>query len=468
MMRARVPHDRLTRQELSWLLAQEARGAAKALREGVSHLTQPASDASAAAPPVALTLDALDDAISLLSDLQSAPPGRARHGRIDVASMMCELLPEARIAMEPGAGTEVFGDEADLRRMLLVLASQTQGNPNAATSAAAEISVRREDDMVRIAVNLGPDSSATAELERRWLHRMATRLGGRFELDGSTQSLLLPADGDEVSELRRELAQAQQLGEVYARELASVLAGAQRSEPPASDRGPVASGTPLHGLACLSLLMSRALRAHAEAQLEDATAAGSLLGEELPVARRLRQRGASLNELAGELLPLVEVQRIVEGTGEADAARVDVTGLAQECARGAAAKLHRLSLQIEVEATGPLWVVAPRRGLELLLSALCEHAMQASPRGSQLAVRCAASNESAVVWVEDSGPVVPEAQREAVLRLRTDPAAAGRPASVSLLGATILADALGLPIGLTEAPNGRSAVRVEVGRLLDR
>jgi hypothetical protein len=221
--------DRLTRQELSWLLAQEARGASKALRVGVTQLKQPLSTSAKAAPQVETTLDTLDDAIDMLTALQSGAAAGGRRGRIDLAALLYSIAPNARIAIEPGAGTEVFGEENELSRMLHVLVSQTNSSPSeGAETASPEISIRRERDWVRITVELGPDSSSTVELERRWLSRMATRHGGRLELDAGTQSIVLPADGAsdrrEVSELRKELEQAQQLGEAYARELAAVLA----------------------------------------------------------------------------------------------------------------------------------------------------------------------------------------------------------------------------------------------------
>src|SRR5688500_5593079 len=104
-----VSNERLTRQELSWLLAQEARGAAKALREGVGSLQQPQRMDSMA--PVETTLDELDDAIGKLSELQSGPRSAARRGRIDLAALLYQVAPNARISMQPGEGTEVFGEE---------------------------------------------------------------------------------------------------------------------------------------------------------------------------------------------------------------------------------------------------------------------------------------------------------------------------------------------------------------------
>ena len=241
--------DRLTRQELGWLLAQEARGAARKLREGVAQLTQPPPGPDVeirSAPAVETSLDALDDAITRLGELQMGAHAKVRRGRIDLAALLCEVAPNARIAMEPGAGTEVSGEEMELRRMLHLLVSQTNSTLADSESASPEVMIKREGQWVRISVELGPDSSATAELERRWLSRMATRHGGRLELEGGTESLLVPADrsGDEVNELRKELEQAQQLGEAYARELAAVFtSGELQSEQPRSSSQPPPTGT---------------------------------------------------------------------------------------------------------------------------------------------------------------------------------------------------------------------------------
>src|SRR5262249_2912596 len=179
-----------------------ARGAAKILRQDVTLLSQPPPP-DAAAPivvpdlRVATTLNALDDAIDMLSELETGPQGSkpaSRRGRIDLAAMLWEFAPTASISIEPGAGTEVFGEESELRRMLNVLLSQTNFAVGTQHEGTAAVRIRREADWIRITVNLGPDVSASTELERRWLSRMATRMGGRLDLEGGTMALLLPAD----------------------------------------------------------------------------------------------------------------------------------------------------------------------------------------------------------------------------------------------------------------------------------
>jgi hypothetical protein len=222
-----VTKGRLTRQELSWLLTQEAQNAAERLRSGVQVLRTQApppldetSDDSS--HRVDASLDALDDVMKMLSNLNqrssSAVTSPPRRGRIDLAALLWEIAPDARVSIEPGSGTEVFGDEADFRRMVQVMLGHASGEGSSAT-------VRRDGDDVRISVALGPDSSPTAETERAWLSRMAMRYGGRHELEGGTEQLIFPAEADNVEReaLRRELDEARRQGEVYARELAAVF-----------------------------------------------------------------------------------------------------------------------------------------------------------------------------------------------------------------------------------------------------
>src|SRR5436305_14704220 len=92
-----VRTGRLTRQERGWLLAQEARGAAKILRQDVTLLSQPPPpDAGVPILPdlrVETTLNVLDDAIDMLTALETGPPGSkraSRRGRLALAPRVCE------------------------------------------------------------------------------------------------------------------------------------------------------------------------------------------------------------------------------------------------------------------------------------------------------------------------------------------------------------------------------------------
>ena len=57
--------------------------------------------------------------------------------------------------------------------------------------------IRREGELVRLTVALGPDSSATGETEHAWLHRMALRYGGSLVLEGGQ---VTPAGSTAIAE----------------------------------------------------------------------------------------------------------------------------------------------------------------------------------------------------------------------------------------------------------------------------
>lgn len=437
-----MSHDRLTRHELTWLLAQEARGAAKTLRDEVVRVrpgvTEPAPE------PVETTLDALDDAIEMLSELNTGSRGKkARRGRIDLAALVYEIAPDARIAIEPGAGTEVFGDETDLRRMVNLLVTQA--------GSQAVVHIRRHRDWVKISVDLGPDVAAVGELERRWLARMATRHGGSFELEGGTQSILLQADGAsdqrEVHELRKELEQAQQLGEAYARELAAVLGGNEvRTEPPPASGG-VEGAARLDVMRGAFAAFERVCRGTAEAARADAVVAGKLEGGG-ELVQSLTRRAQGLSELASDLAAFSDCNADEIST------ELDLVALCGAAAQALEARASRRGVAIELSLPQRLRVVAAKGLLEVLLRQLLIHGVTASPRGGGVRLSAHLSEIGAVVSVEDAGPPVPEAARAAMLRHTVDPSSLGRPAGIWLLAAHVVAGALGSELELREGTHG--------------
>ncbi|HMJ11189.1 MAG TPA: ATP-binding protein [Polyangiaceae bacterium] len=448
-----MSNDRLTRQELSWLLAQEARGAARALREGVIQLKQP--ELRDNPPRVETTLDALDDAIGRLSELQAGGRGAPRRGRIDLAALLYQVAPSARIAMKPGDGTEVSGEENELRRMLHVLVNQTNSNPSdAAPSASPEVRIRREEDWVKISVELGPDASATAELERRWLSRMTLRHGGRLELEGGTQTIVLPADGsgEEVHELRKELVQAQQLGEAYARELAAVFAREQPvSEAPPAD-API-SVQRFEILKSVASALLRPMRGWLDAARTDAGLATEALGEQAQLTRNLLRRTTSGHELLGEL------NRVAECPVNEAARRFDLAALAREEAALAQARAARQGVQVQADLPENLEFEGQRSVVALLLRALLDHAILATPREGTVCLRLARAEGSVEVSTEDGGPAIPEAARADLLRQRVNPSSFGRPADLSLLIAEAASACLGSGLALEESTSGKTITR---------
>jgi two-component system OmpR family sensor kinase len=459
-----VSQERLTRHEISWLLAQEARGAARALREGVTQLRQGPGqppvivNTPSEAPAVETTLDALDDAISMLSDLNTAGRGaKARRGRIDLAALLMDLAPNTRLAIEPGAGTEVFGDEQDLKRMLNLLVTQA-GSEQA---GAATVTIRRQAEWVKVSVELGPDAGAQ-ELERRWLSRMATRHGGWVELEGGTQAIFLPADGAsdqrEVVELRKELEQAQQLGEAYARELASVLTvGDIRTEPPPAV-APRFGSQRFEALQSAALGLQRSLKGLVEGLRADASLATNELGEGSALAQNLHKRAAASAEIALDLT-LASDCPFDEPKSEAS-----VPELVRAAVVEAQVRAARHGVSVETKGPAELRINTRPKTLSALLRAMLHHAISATPRDGKVLL-CAYSVETGILLsTQDGGPSVTEAQRANVLQNRTDPSAFGRPSGVALLIAEAAAESLGATLELRDSTDGTT----EVWTLLSR
>jgi signal transduction histidine kinase len=465
-----VSKGRLTRQELGWLLTQEAQGAAERLRRGVQVLktkpppppvSPPDDESSPPSQPglgVEASLAALDDVMQMLSSLHAKPaPGRQRRGRIDIASLIWEVAPEARVAIEPGSGTEVFGDESEIRRMLHVLLGHGSG-------LGSSVTVKRDGDEVRIAVALGPDSSATADTERAWLSRMAIRYGGRYELEGGLESLTLPAGDaaarDERDALRKELDEARKQGEAYARELAAVFAqgeelasaASQSSFPPASvtlapteqrfaTLSRFAGGVAAELRALLSPLGRELQQLRAQ---KTSTPPGMssrppppMPGEE-PEDRfeTMRRRLTSVQDFLAALATVGELDP------SEPSLEVDIADLARTAVRGIAPRLERHNVEIDVVAPDhPALATAAPRAAAVLIRELVSQAVAASSPGGRVRVMVTPKSPSlgTRVTVDDSGPALPVSARRSFLSLELDPGTYGRPSAVPLYVAAEIA-----------------------------
>jgi hypothetical protein len=483
-----VSKGKLTRQELGWLLTQEAQGAAERLRKGVSALTQappPPGAEGGEASGVDATLSALDDAMKMLSSLHNRPVSvRGRRGRIDLASLLWEVAPEARVSIEPGSGTEVFGDEAELRRMLHVMLGHGTGTGSAVT-------IRREGDEVVVAVALGPDSSATAETERAWLGRMAIRYGGRCELEGSQEVLALPAEGvdsrDDVAKLRKELDEARKQGEAYARELAAVWAAgeeplAQSSYPPpgspAADRHAVLARFSGGVAATLRAILSPVGRELGDLRAAATASARKSSPDLLEAAKTdLDER---LESIRRKLFAVQDFVAELAAVGESDPQEpqreVDLVEVVRGEVKSLDARAARLGIDLVVRvvpsdsAAGAPARISPRSAA-VLARELLAHAIGATPRGSAVVVTVQASgaggddNLGPRIVVDDGGTILPAAARRPLLALEVEPGTFGRPSSVALFIANEIASAQGALLEIGDAPveDGRGGgVRVTI------
>jgi two-component system OmpR family sensor kinase len=445
-----VTGERLTRGELGWLLAQEARGAASALRAEVKELRNSLrpppppsasqvriSERDSMSPqedrisslPGERHLNALDEAITLLATLQQQTSHRPkRRGRIDLAALLYDLAPNIKLSIEPGAGTEVIGDEHELRRMFHLLLNQSLGGSGEGTTLHT-IDLRRQNQWIHISVELGPDTSATSDLERRWLSRMALKHGGHLELRGRRQVVILPAETsnqEEVDQLKRELQQAQLLGEAYAKELATALATEPLTSPPES----AVPFVPSAGY------WSDPIRALARALLPT-----------LQSVTRTSPTSPAIEALEGWVRQLSLV------TQEDDTSlRLDVSQmvtLALETASHAAVKRNIRLVDSSKPESGPVRINAPTQTLSSLLALLLEHALIATPTGGVVTLGVAQESGRVLIRVTDAGAAVPETMSSGLVHGSIDPRSLGRPAGATLLLAGALAERMGAHLQLS-------------------
>jgi hypothetical protein len=476
-----VSKGRLTRQELGWLLTQEAQGAAERLRKGVTALTQAPPPPGVDASGVDATLSVLDDTMKMLSSLHARPVSvRGRRGRIDLASLLWEVAPEARVSIEPGSGTEVFGDEAELRRMMHVMLGHGSGTGSAVT-------IKRDRDEVVLGVVLGPDSSATADTERAWLARMALRYGGRYELEGSMEVLSLPAEGvearDDVAKLRKELDEARRQGEAYARELAAVWTAGE--EPVVPSTYPPAATPALDRLGAVAHFAGgvaaslRAMLSPVGRELADLRApAPRTSSPDLELAARgdlevrlegIRRRLLSVQEFVAALAALGEIDPL-EPRRE-----VDLLDLVRGEARSLEARAARAGVDLCIrmvpdEANARVPARTSPRLAAILARELLAHAIAATPRGSGVVVNVLAMDPGADavlgprIVVDDAGTTLPASARRALVALEVEPGTFGRPSSVALFVAAEMAAALGAQLELGDAPPQRAPASERAGQ----
>jgi hypothetical protein len=449
---------RLTRQELSWLLTQEAQNAAERLRVGVqvlrTHAPPPPEPAAVIhedpGTHVDASLDALDDVMKMLSNLNQRQSSSQlavapRRGRIDLAALIVEVAPEARVSIEPGSGTEVYGDEADFRRMIQVLIGHA--------GEGASVTVRRDGDDVRISTTLGPDSSPTAGTERAWLSRMALRYGGRHDLEGGNETLVLPAeqsaDRSEREALRKELDEARKQGEVYARELAAVF---DRGEEVATVSSvPPAPGPPTADRFATITKVCAGVASELRAALGPLT-------KELGALRRHEVTDEQLDTLRRRLSHTQELVASLRSIGALPAhelaTEVDLVEVARGAARDGNVFGERNQVKVVVKAAEGqrLYVRCGAKAVAALGRELVAHAVAASPKNAVVEISVADDPTGPRFVVDDAGSPLPASGRRSFLALETHAGQYARPSGLPIFMAAELAACVGARLELSDAP----------------
>ncbi|HMA93614.1 MAG TPA: hypothetical protein VKP30_13065 [Polyangiaceae bacterium] len=439
---------------------QEARGTARALREEVGQLKTGQERQSEEAPPVDSMLDALDGAIDMMSALEAPSAvalghGKDRRGRIDIAALLFDLAPNAKISIEPGAGTEVFGVETELRRVLDVLLRQSGSD-----TGAAAIEVRRNGEWVVVSVAIGPEGMSTRDLEHRWLNRMAGRQGGRLELAGNLTRLCLPADASsgqqEILQLRKELEQAQQLGAVYARELAEAFAVSGETPAPTATSAIQPNERQLQVLVSTASAIVRPLRATTDALRQDIAKIGRSLGDNNDAGALLNSRLVAYGEIISDL------ERITQVSLDDPPRLVDLPGLLREVIGAADVRARRHHVALSLDCPSDARTTTRPQVFSLLIRSLVDQAILATPKmGSVAVVVDDTTGANALhLRVVDGGPIVPSATYQALLAGEVDPATIGRPAALSWVTAGACIVTLGVGVDVGETSDRRSEVRL--------
>jgi two-component system sensor histidine kinase QseC len=287
---------------------------------------------------------------------------------------------------------------------------------------------------------------------------MTTRMGGQLELEGGTMALVLPADASndqsEVADLRKELEQAQQLGEAYARELATVFAAGQPHEVEAvEDHADVA-------VRRFELLVGFALAVH-----RPLVTVFHGLEEQ---AEHMDQSAATAS-IAGHISAgyavVAELGRIAACPPSELDERVDVARALREAVSESQARAARHDVALSLEAPSEGLCASRPRALALLFRSLIDHAIAATPRGGSVSIALVPDGPGFTLEVRDGGPAVPVGARADLLEHRVDPSALGRPPGLALLVAHTVSGYLGSAIRLGESRQGAAVVQARLRQI---
>ncbi|MFL5679461.1 MAG: sensor histidine kinase [Chloroflexota bacterium] len=145
----------------------------------------------------------------------------------------------------------------------------------------------------------------------------------------------------------------------------------------------------------------------------------------------------------------------------ADAEPVDLGVLAEQTADrfGPVAEAKRLSLAVRADPDGAV-IAAPPEWLDRLLGVLLDNACKYSPQGGAVSVDVSGDASRVVLTVDDSGPGIPEAERERVFdrfhRAASGPAGAGL--GLAIADAIVRATAGRWQVGSSPSGGARMAV----------
>jgi signal transduction histidine kinase len=148
-----------------------------------------------------------------------------------------------------------------------------------------------------------------------------------------------------------------------------------------------------------------------QADLELAQADARTDDERRLVDRALVQ-ARRLEELSANLLTL---SRIEAGESGGALARINLTELASEAADTLASRAEQADLTLATDiAPGPIWVLAEKAKLQVVVDSLLDNAVKFTPAGGTISLGLSEDGTDAVITVIDTGVGIPLAEQDAV------------------------------------------------------
>jgi signal transduction histidine kinase len=198
-------------------------------------------------------------------------------------------------------------------------------------------------------------------------------------------------------------------------------------------------------LRATSCVFERRMKSLADSLRADAALGESNVDE---LVANVARRAAGVHELATELAAIAECP-LEEATTE-----IDVAAVVREAVAANDGRAGRQGVAVLVDVPPSLRLRSKREAVALLVRMLVSHGVAATPRDGAVSVSCFRTEIGIALRVEDGGPSVAEAAREALLRLGADPSGLGRPTGIALLAASAVAGRLGAVLELRQGPGG--------------
>ncbi|HTN88171.1 MAG TPA: sensor histidine kinase, partial [Sorangium sp.] len=142
----------------------------------------------------------------------------------------------------------------------------------------------------------------------------------------------------------------------------------------------------------------------------------------------------------------------------------DVADVLRDVVKDDLARAARHDVRVAVESPETAPEVVPQGALTVLLHALLDHAISASPPGSEVLVTLVEGQSGVEITFDDAGPPLPAAARSVVLSRDFEAVAQGRPPALPLIAAHAIAAHTNYGLAIEDGPRGETRVRLTIPR----